>query len=64
MIANTYFQQHQYFLAEIIIEIGVLRVRHVVNEYEAGFLSFYTLQSHIKLIDNSLEFQEKHSMSE
>lgn len=54
MKKTDHLEQRQYFLAEVVVEVGVFGVGHVVNENQTGALSVDAFQGHVQLVYHSL----------
>lgn len=54
-MGNTYFEQIQDALRQLIVKVGVFGRAHVVDEYKAGVLCFDALQRRVQLIDDTLQ---------
>lgn len=52
---QTYLQEGQYLLREVVVEVRILGVGHVVDEHDAGFLGEGVLQGTVELVHHPLE---------
>lgn len=50
-----HLEQRQYFLAEVVVKVGVFGIAHVVDENQTGALSVDAFQGHIQLVHHSLQ---------
>jgi hypothetical protein len=53
-MSRTYFQESEDLLTKIIVKVGILGVRHVVDEHKTTFLGVDALQRDIQLVYNTL----------
>ena len=54
-----HLQQRQYFLAQVVVEVGVLGITHVVDEHQSRALGVDALQCDIQLINDTLPEEER-----
>lgn len=52
---TRYLEQSQNLLTQVVVEVGVLGLGHVVDEDETGALRLHTLQGNVQLIHNALQ---------
>lgn len=54
-LANNYLEEGQDLLRQLVVEVGIFRAAHVVDEDEAGLERLQLLERHVQLEYDALE---------